>query len=76
MATYIEPFDLKTIFVNYFLGNQQLFPFGLVIVMGLLGGYFGMSNMVFLIILTFMEDMQLFQLVFLVFYHKIGELQI
>jgi len=26
MATYIEPLDLKTIFINYFLGNQALFP--------------------------------------------------
>ena len=51
-ATYIQPFDFKTIFVNYFLGNQTLFPFALMIIVSIVCAYFQMSNTVFLIILT------------------------
>lgn len=51
-ASYIEPLDIKTIFINYFLGNQVLFPFAFVILISAICGYFQMSNKVFLIILV------------------------
>lgn len=51
-ASYIQPLDLKTIFINYFLGNQVLFPFAFIILISMICGYFQMSNQVFLIILV------------------------
>lgn len=50
-GTFVEPFDFKTIFIGYFLGNQALFPFAFVILLSLVCGYFGMSNKVFVAIL-------------------------
>lgn len=44
MATFIEPFDFYTIFVNYFLGSLSLFFFALVIVVSYACASFSMSN--------------------------------
>ena len=51
-GTYVQPLDFKTIFIGYFLGNPALFPFAFIILLSLVCGYFGMSNKVFLVILT------------------------
>ncbi len=52
MGTYISPFDFKTIYINYFLGNQLLFPFLFVIILSLSCAYLNVSNTIFLILLT------------------------
>lgn len=51
-AEYIEPFDFYKIFVNYFLGSQQLFPFAFMILLSIVCAYLNMSNKVFLLILV------------------------
>lgn len=51
-GTYVEPFDFKTIFLNYFLGNSILFPFAFIILISLLAGYFQVPDKAFMIILT------------------------
>ncbi len=49
---FIEPFDLKTILIDYFLGTTEFFIFAFVIVMSLVGAKFQMSNKLFLTILA------------------------
>ena len=51
MADYIEPFDFKTIFLNYFLGNQSLFAMAFIIITSFACAKFGMSNKIFFPIL-------------------------
>ncbi len=49
---FIEPFDFSTIFINYFLGNQILFPFLFIIILSVTSAYFNISNTIFLILLA------------------------
>ena len=49
---FIEPFDLQTILINYFLGTTEFFIFAFVIVMSLVGARYQMSNRLFLTILA------------------------
>ena len=51
MGTYIDPFDLYTIFVGYFLGNSALFAFFLVFVYALVAAYFSMPEKPFVVLL-------------------------
>lgn len=51
-STFIEPFDFKTIYVNYFLGSQALFPFFFIIIFSFVCAYMNISNTIFLILLA------------------------
>ena len=52
MAQYINPFDFRAIFINYFLGGLELFFFAFIIVMSYSCAKFGMSNKIFLTLLA------------------------
>jgi len=49
---YIEPFDFKKIFMEYFLGTPELLIFALVILISFASAKFGMSNRNFLLIMV------------------------
>jgi len=51
-TNFINPFDFRTIYINYFLGNQALFPFLFVIILSFSSAYLNISNTIFLILLT------------------------
>lgn len=51
-SQFIEPFDFQTVYVNYFLGNQELFPFLFVIILSFASAYLNISNTIFLILLA------------------------
>jgi hypothetical protein len=51
-SRFIDPFDFKTIYVNYFLGNQLLFPFFFIIILSFVCAYMNISNTIFLILLA------------------------
>jgi len=51
-STYLEPFDFKMIFVNYFLGTQVLFAFAFIILLSYVAAKFQMSNMMFVVLLV------------------------
>jgi hypothetical protein len=57
MGEYIEPFDLKTIFLNYVIGNTLLFYYVFIIVLAWGCAYFNMSNKNFYIILAIVSLM-------------------
>lgn len=50
-TNFIQPFDFKTIYINYFLGNQLLFPYLFVIILSFVSAYLNISNTIFLILL-------------------------
>ena len=52
MGIFIEPFDFKTLFVDYFLGGMELFIFGFIIVFSFVCARFGLSNRLYLILLA------------------------
>jgi len=52
MGNFINPFDFKTIYVNYFLGNQNLFPYLFIIILSFVCATMNMSNKIFLILLA------------------------
>ena len=52
MGTYIEPFDFRTIFVNYFLGTQELLAFAFMIFFSYGCAKYQMSNWVFGVLLA------------------------
>ena len=49
---YIEPFDLKTIFVDLFLGTTEYFIFAFLILTSYVCAKYQMSNRLFLTILA------------------------
>ena len=51
-STYIEPMDFKTIFIDYFLGSEQLFMYAFVIIFAYVAAKYGFSNKVFLSLLA------------------------
>jgi len=51
-SVFIEPFDFKTIYITYFLGNQALFPFVFIIILSFICALMNMSNTIFLILLA------------------------
>lgn len=52
MGEYIEPFDFQKILVEYFLGNQGLFAFALILILSAVCGYYQMSNRIFGLVLV------------------------
>ena len=52
MATYIEPFDFKEVFINYFLGGTQLFAFAFVIIYSYVAARYNFSNTIYLVLLV------------------------
>lgn len=52
MADYIEPFDLYTILVNYFVGGQQFFAFAFIILFSFGCAKYQMENKIFLSLLA------------------------
>ena len=52
MGTFIEPFDFRTIFVDYFLGSMELFIFGFIIIFSFVSVKLRMSNRLYLITLA------------------------
>ena len=51
-TNFVEPFNFKEIFINYFLGNQVLFPFLFIIILSFVCAYMNMSNTIFLVLLA------------------------
>lgn len=51
-STYISPFDFRKIFIELFLGSTELFVFAFLIVFSFACAKFGMSNRVFLMLLS------------------------
>ena len=51
-SVFIEPFDFKTIYVNYFLGSGALFPFLFVILLSFVCASLNISNTIFLVLLA------------------------
>lgn len=51
MGTYIEPFDFRTLFVNYFLGSEQLFLYAFVMVLSGVAAKFQLNNKIFFLLL-------------------------
>lgn len=49
---FINPLDLKKIFVDYFLGSNELFIYAFMILISFVCAKFGMSNRLFLIVLA------------------------
>lgn len=52
MAEYIDPFDFKKIFLEYFLGSTELFIFSFIIIFSFVAAKFGMSNKIYLVLLV------------------------
>jgi len=52
MGEYIEIFDFKKIFIDYFLGSVELFIFALLLLISLGCAKFGVSTRNFMIILV------------------------
>lgn len=53
MGEYIEPFDVKKIFLEYFLGTTELLIFAILLLISFLCAKYQMSNRNFMIILAF-----------------------
>jgi hypothetical protein len=51
-TTYIEPLNLREIFLNYFLGSTQLFMFAFIIIFSLVCAKYQMSNRVYFVLLA------------------------
>ena len=50
-SEYISPFDFKKIFMEFFLGSQQLFMFAFIILMSYVSAKMGIPNKVFMVLL-------------------------
>lgn len=50
-TSFIQPFDFKEIFINYFLGSQNLFVYAFLIVFSFACAKLGVSSKVYLILL-------------------------
>ena len=51
-SDYIAPLDLKKVFLDYFLGSQQLFIFAYLIFISFVSAKMGLSNKIFMVILS------------------------
>jgi len=51
MGTYINPFDFKTIFLEYFLGSTELFIYAFIILIGGVCAKFQIPTKVFTMLL-------------------------
>ncbi len=69
--TFISPFDLETIFIDVFAGNEVIFLGIALLVIGLMAARFKMNNMLFFAMMglfavmfaTFVNDFYIFFLV-------------
>ena len=52
MGTYIEPFDIKKVVLDLFLGSPELLAFAVVILISFVSAKFQMSNRNFMLILV------------------------
>jgi hypothetical protein len=52
MTNFIQPFDLRTLFGEYFLGTPELFFYAMVILISFICAKYQMSNRLFLIFLV------------------------
>jgi hypothetical protein len=52
MAEYINPLDFRKILIEYFLGSTELFVFAFMIIFSFVCAKFGISNRIFLLLLT------------------------
>jgi hypothetical protein len=50
-AFFIEPFNFREIFLQFFLGNQVLFIGFLFIVLSAICGYYQMSNKIYAVVM-------------------------
>ena len=48
---YINPFDFKTLFLNYFLGSTEFFIYAFIIIISYACGRYQMTNRLYLSIL-------------------------
>jgi len=51
-SEYINVLDLKKIFIEYFLGSQELFMFAFLILISFICAKMGISNKIFMVILA------------------------
>lgn len=51
-TAYIQPFDFRKIFVQYFLGSAELFFFAFIIIFSYTAAKFRMSNKIYLTLLS------------------------
>jgi len=51
MGEFIQPFDFKKIFGQYFLGSSELIVFALILLISYACAKYGMSNRLFILIL-------------------------
>ena len=52
VTEYINPLDLRKIFIDYFLGSSQLFTYAFIFLFSFTCAYFQMSNRVFMVLLA------------------------
>ena len=52
MGNFIEPFDLKTLLVDTFLGGMEIFIFAFIIVFSFACAKFNISNRIYLTLLA------------------------
>lgn len=52
MAEYINPLNLRKIFVEYFLGDQNLFAIAFILVIGVLCAKFGIPDRLTMVLIA------------------------
>ena len=52
MGEYIEPFDFRKIFVEYFFGTEELASVGIIFLISFICAKYQMPNRIFLLTLT------------------------
>lgn len=52
MAEYIDPLNLRKIFVEYFLGDQNLFAVAFILIIGVLCAKFGIPDRLTMILIA------------------------
>lgn len=52
MGQYIEPFNLKVLFIDYFLGRTELFVFAFIILFSAVSAKLNMPNRIFMVLLA------------------------
>ena len=69
MGDFINPFDFRKIFLEYFLGNAELFIFAFFIIYSLVAAKAGFSDKIYLILLAISSIIFVFitgQIVFII----------
>jgi len=74
-SVYINPFDLRTVLVEYLLGSNTLLAIGMVLAYTFLAGYFQFSNRIYgvgLIFIGLLGAMIIGQIYFIIILILIG----